>query len=62
VNRLLDSWESPGRKVRILSGPFRDFSAVTGKVDLQKETAIVLISFFGKETPVEVRLNQVERL
>lgn len=46
--------------VNILSGPFDGFSGVVNTIDLDKEIVTVMISMLGRETPVELPLDQVE--
>ncbi|MCC7353943.1 MAG: transcription termination/antitermination protein NusG [Anaerolineae bacterium] len=51
----------PGQKVRIKEGPFAEFMGVVDDVDADKGKARVLVSFFNRETPIEVDLLQVEK-
>ena len=50
-----------GDVVRITEGPFIDFVGAVGAVDESKGKVRVLVSFFGRETPVELDFLQVER-
>ncbi len=50
-----------GETVRILSGPFAEFSGVVEEIDAEKGKAKVLVSFFNRATPVEVDFLQLER-
>src|SRR5258708_3776558 len=50
-----------GEKVRIIDGPFLDFSGQVDEINLEKGKVKVLVSFFGRETPVELDFLQVER-
>jgi len=50
-----------GQSVRISSGPFADFIGTVDEVDSSKGKVKVLVSFFGRETPVELDFLQVER-
>ncbi len=50
-----------GDTVRITEGPFVDFVGSVGDVDESKGKVRVLVSFFGRETPVELDFLQVER-
>ncbi len=52
----------PGQRVRITDGPFADFPAVVDKIDTERAKVTVLVSFFGRETPVELDFLQVERV
>ena len=49
-----------GDFVNILSGPFDGYSGIVDSIDLTKEIVTVMISMLGRETPVELDLNQVE--
>ncbi len=51
-----------GDKVRIVEGSFTDFNGTVEEVYPDKGKARVLVSFFNRETPIEVDLLQVERL
>ena len=51
-----------GQSVRIVDGPFQDFVGVVDDLNLEKGKVKVLVSFFGRETPVELDFLQVERL
>ena len=49
-----------GDLVNIIDGPFGDFSGVVEEIDPDKDLVRVTISMFGRETPVEFALDQVE--
>ena len=51
-----------GETVRITEGPFVDFIGSINDVDDAKGKVRVLVSFFGRETPVELDFLQVERI
>ena len=51
-----------GESVRIIDGPFLDFVGTVDELNLEKGKVKVLVSFFGRETPVELDFLQVERL
>jgi transcriptional antiterminator NusG len=51
-----------GQSVRIVDGPFQDFVGQVDEINLEKGKVKVLVSFFGRETPVELDFLQVERL
>lgn len=53
---------SPGEAVRITEGPFAEFSGKITEVNIERETVKVLISIFGRETPVEVDFTQIEKI
>jgi len=51
----------PGQKVRIIDGPFNEFIGVVDAIDMERAKVRVLVSFFGRETPVELDFLQVEK-
>jgi lipoprotein-releasing system permease protein len=51
-----------GDKVRVVEGSFTDFNGTVEEVYPDKGKARVLVSFFNRETPIEVDLLQIERL
>lgn len=51
-----------GQSVRVTSGPFIDFVGVVDEISTEKGKVTVLLSLFGRETPVELDLLQVEKL
>lgn len=50
-----------GEKVRIIDGPFNDFIGTVDEIDIDKGKVRALVSFFGRETPVELDFLQVEK-
>lgn len=50
-----------GERVRITEGPFAEFTGVVDAIDADKGKARVMVSFFNRETPVEVDFLQLER-
>ena len=51
-----------GQSVRITDGPFTDFIGVVDQVMTDRGKLSILVSFFGRETPVELDFLQVEKL
>jgi transcriptional antiterminator NusG len=51
-----------GQSVRVTNGPFIDFVGVVDDISLEKGKVKVLLSLFGRETPVELDFLQVEKL
>ena len=49
-----------GDMVRIIDGPLENFTGVVDELDLEKNKVRVTISMFGRETPVELELDQAE--
>ncbi|MBI5033600.1 MAG: transcription termination/antitermination protein NusG [Chloroflexi bacterium] len=52
----------PGQAVRIIDGPFADFRGTVEEVNMEKGKVRVLVSMFGRETPLELDLLQVEKV
>lgn len=50
-----------GQKVRIIDGPFNDFIGTVANIDMDRAKVRVMVSFFGRETPVELDFLQVEK-
>jgi len=51
-----------GSSVRVIDGPFLNFSGTVEEVMPQKQKVRVLVSIFGRATPVELDFMQVERI
>ena len=70
VYRVADSKEKPKLKVkfeknetvRITAGPFDTFTGVVDEVNEDRETLKVMVTIFGRSTPVELEFNQVEKV
>ncbi|MBI4494339.1 MAG: transcription termination/antitermination protein NusG [Chloroflexi bacterium] len=53
---------SKGERVKVVDGPFTDFIGVVDDINPEKGKVRVLVSFFGRETPVELDFLQVSRI
>ena len=51
-----------GQSVRITDGPFLDFIGTVEEVSPDRGKVVVMVSFFGRETPVELDFLQIEKL
>jgi transcriptional antiterminator NusG len=51
-----------GQKVRVVDGPFNEFIGVVDEIDMERAKVRVLVSFFGRDTPVELDFLQVEKV
>ena len=70
VYRVADSKDKPKLKVkfeknepvRITEGPFATFTGVVDEVNEDRETVKVMVTIFGRSTPVELEFGQVEKV
>ncbi len=53
---------SIGESIKVISGPLSDFSGEISEVNEDGQKLKVLVSIFGRETPVEVGFDQVKKL
>lgn len=51
-----------GENVRVVSGPLENFVALITEIHTDKHKLKALVNMFGRETPVELELGQVEKL
>lgn len=51
-----------GDKVRIINGPLENFEGVVDSINTAENYVKVIISMFGRETPTELELTQIERV
>ncbi len=70
IYRVAESKEKPKLKVkfeknesvRITEGPFATFTGVVDEVNEDRETLKVMVTIFGRSTPVELEFGQVEKV
>ena len=53
---------SKGQSVRVIDGPFTEFIGTVSDSNVDKNKVTVLVSFFGRETPVVLDFLQVEKI
>jgi transcriptional antiterminator NusG len=51
-----------GDLVRIMDGPFKDYEGKVGEIDEEKGKVKVMVSIFGRETPLELDFLQIKKL
>lgn len=51
-----------GQAVKVISGPLADFTGVVSEINLDQNKLKVLVSIFGRETPVELTFDQITKL
>lgn len=70
MSHMTKSSESPkpkvvfevGEKVKINDGPFASFQGVVESINFDKGTLTVMVTIFGRSTPVELNFLQVEKI
>ena len=60
VPRFKPDWEV-GETVRVVDGPFADFNGVIEDINLDQSKVRVLVDIFGRETPVELNFEQIQK-
>ncbi len=61
VGKAVVSFEK-GDYVRIIEGPFMNWTGEVAEVDEEKKKVVVLVSLFGRKSPVELSFEQVEKV
>ena len=60
--RVVEVSYKVGDQVRIIDGPLEDFVGIVEEIDAEKNYVRVVVSMFGRETPVELEIGQAEPL
>lgn len=53
---------STGENVRVTAGPFENFIGLIEEINIEKGKVRVIISMFGRETPIDLEFTQVEKI
>ncbi len=48
--------------IRVIDGPLKDFIGTVQEINKEKHKVKVLVSMFGRETPVELEFSQVQKV
>jgi transcriptional antiterminator NusG len=51
-----------GEQVKITDGPFKEFTGTVDEINLERSTLRILVTIFGRPTPVELEFVQVQKL
>lgn len=49
-----------GQQIKVMDGPFTDFTGIIREINMERQAVKVMLTIFGRETPVELNFNQVE--
>ena len=60
--KIVDVEVSVGESINIVAGPFNNQSGVIESIDEEHYKLTVLVEMFGRETPVDVEFDQIEKL
>jgi transcriptional antiterminator NusG len=60
VEEVNDTRFLEGQTIRIIDGPFTDFNGTIKELNREKERLVVMVTVFGRSTPVELSYNQIE--
>lgn len=62
VEPLVNVEVEVGENIRIISGPLENFVAQIQEINVEKRKVKALVNMFGRETPVELEFNQIEKI
>lgn len=58
--RFKPAWEI-GETVRVVAGPFADFNGVIEDINVDQQKVTVLVSIFGRDTPMELNFEDIQK-
>lgn len=62
AEKVVDVDVEVGESILVKSGPLENFQAVIQEINIEKHRIKALVNMFGRETPVELDFNQIEKL
>ncbi|MCY6957347.1 transcription termination/antitermination protein NusG [Clostridium brassicae] len=62
AQKVVDMDIEVGESVKVMSGPLENFVALIQEINVEKHKIKGLVNMFGRETPVELDFNQIEKL
>jgi transcriptional antiterminator NusG len=58
--RFRPEWEV-GEQVRVVTGPFADFNGIIEEINIDQQKVVVLVNIFGRDTPVELGFEDIQK-
>jgi transcriptional antiterminator NusG len=58
--RFKPEWDV-GEQVRVVTGPFADFNGVIEEINIDQQKIVVLVNIFGRDTPVELGFDDIQK-
>ena len=58
--RFKPEWEV-GEQVRVVTGPFADFNGIIEEINIDQQKVVVLVNIFGRDTPVELGFDDIQK-
>lgn len=58
--RFKPDWEV-GEQVRVVTGPFADFNGTVENINVDQQKIVVLVNIFGRDTPVELGFEDIQK-
>lgn len=58
--RFKPEWEV-GEQVRVATGPFADFNGIIEEINIDQQKVVVLVNIFGRDTPVELGFQDIQK-
>jgi transcriptional antiterminator NusG len=62
LTEKIDLKLADGDAIKVTNGPFNNFNGVVLEINTEKMKVKVMVSIFGRKTPIELEFNQIEKL